>query len=182
MISPHVAYKNPRYFDYSGEIRHEEVFIARNHCNNQCPAGPPGQKGSSGLPGQKGSSGDKGETGDSGVSSITKQTMTPTKEELTSIYASNVLHPYYIPRFSPVGYSVCKTGTYHFATTFYSPSLTETQAKCKRYDCDIIIEWVRINKSGRTVAYDLGNIDRNQSTCPHNTKMTAKVLWKKSGK
>ena len=180
MISPHLTYENRRHFIYSGEIRNEEIFISRNQCNNQCPAGPPGQKGSSGPPGQKGSPGEKGERGDSGVASITKNTKAPTKEELASLYANNVLHPYYIPRFSPVGYSVCKTGTYHFATSFFSQSLTETQAHCKVTDCDIIIEWVRINKSGRTVGYDLGKIDRNQSPCPHNTELPAKVVWKKN--
>ena len=183
MISPHVAYKNPRYFIYSGEIRNEEIFISRNHCNNQCPAGPPGQKGSSGSPGQKGSSGEKGERGDPGVASITrKNTKAPTKDELALLYANNVLYPYFIPRFSPVGYSVCKTGIYNFATSYWSESLTQTQANCKIHDCDIIIEWVKIIDRVKYRAYDLGKIDRNQSTCPHNTEMTAKVLWKKSGK
>ena len=110
-------------------------------------------------------------------------TKAPTKDEFALLYANNVLHPHYISRFSPVEYYVCKTRTWNFATSFYSDSLPQTQAKCKEYDCDIIIEWVGINGLGRTyTGYDFGKIDRNQSTCPHNIKMTAKFLWKKSGK
>ena len=178
MISPHLTYENRRHFIYSGEIRNEEISISRNQCNNQCPAGPPGQKGSSG---------EKGEKGDPGFASIThrkppKPTEAPTKEELALLYANNVIHPHYIPWFSPVGYSVCKTGIYNFATSFYSRSLPKTQAECKKYDCDIIIKWQGTYPSGETyIGYDLGKIDRNQSPCPHNTELPAKVVWKKPG-
>ena len=158
------------YFIYSGEIRDDEIFISRNHCNNQCPAGPPGQKGSSG---------EKGEKGDFGVAQISRiLTSTPTPK--TAVESS--LRTTNLPRFLPVGKFYCKSAPFHFATSYYSSSLSRTRQECHRYDCDIIIEWTKKSYHKTYTGYDFGKIDEHQSTCPHNKAMTAKIVWTKYGK
>ena len=87
-----------------------------------------------------------------------------------------------IPEYGPVGQLSCKTGNYHFATSSYHGSRNAAVARCKHYDCDIIVEWTnKWNKKG----YDIGRFNKagvnkaghKSKICSQNKDMTATVYW-----
>ena len=54
------------------------------------------------------------------------------------------------PQFAPIGNKYCQTGSYYFATSYYTKYKSTAKADCKNYNCDVIIEWTRINSRGDT--------------------------------
>ena len=82
-----------------------------------------------------------------------------------------------IPQYGPVGQSKCRIANYHFATSYYAKDKERADADCKRYDCDLIVEWSRKSYHQTHKGYDLGKFDA--PVCPQNQEMTTKIFWQK---
>ena len=183
--------------EFLGEIRNDEIFISKDSCLAQCPAGPPGRPGrTAGDPGLKGSNGDSS-TIDPGISSMPQKIITTemTKSAMATasvtsatvdtatlmssprFTAMHQLRKDFIPRYSPVGNYRCVIRFYRFATSFFTRSEKLAKDACKRYYCDIIIEWTRRKGSQIITGWDIGNLGQKSEKCSHNPHMTAKVIW-----
>ena len=173
--------------EFLGEIRNDEIFISKDSCSAQCPAGPPGRPGRTGPQGPAGNPGLKGSKGDPGIST-TAASVTETPVHTTSLMTYPMfttmrsLRKEFIPRYSPVGSFRCRKSFYYFATSFFTRSEKLARDACKRYDCDIIIEWTQRGASqipGWVITgWDIGNLGQKSEKCPHNPDMTATVIWK----
>ena len=83
-----------------------------------------------------------------------------------------------IREYGAIGSHHCLNDIWHYATSYYSTKLDSAHEKCKDYDCDIIVQWSRVNNQGITVsAYDIGIF--GGKTCKKNDIMTAEVKWSK---
>ena len=133
------------------------LFNSGDGCSQTCPAGPPGPRG---MPGSQGSDGSQGPPG-------------PPGEKGPRGYS------YYIPLFGAVGQFSCRSGLYHFATSFYTKNKDEVKNKCNRNVCDIIIEWTEEINGKTFIGWDIGRFGA-QDLCQQNPNMKARIVWEKS--
>ena len=83
-----------------------------------------------------------------------------------------------IPQYAPIDDKKCQTGSYYFATNFYTKRQDTAKNNCKINSCDVIIEWTRTNSKGqRFTGFDLGKFDGH--VCPQNKDMTARIIWQR---
>lgn len=84
-----------------------------------------------------------------------------------------------IPQYGPVSHQhYCLTGTYYFATSYYTRTYEKAKASCKSHDCDLIIEWEGPLGKATKKGWDIGKF--GDKSCKQNPKMSAKILWSKS--
>ena len=86
-----------------------------------------------------------------------------------------------IPRYGPVGDYYCRISDWHYSTSFYTRHINKAQEECKRYDCDLIIEWTKKSKYGSSTynGWDIGKFDARE-LCPQNPDFKAKIIFEKS--
>ena len=112
---------------------------------------------------------------------VTTSTIVSATTSTTSTTSTSTNQSGFVPYYSPVGNYKCETGPFYFATSFYARTEARAKETCKRYDCDIIVEWTNRRRYVRT-GWDIGNFDRDVPTCLHNRDMTAKMIWRKHNK
>ena len=81
-----------------------------------------------------------------------------------------------IPKYGTVGTYKCKNTGYSYATSYYTTKLDHAHERCKRENCDIIVEWHKKGRSQDYIGYDIGSL--SSKPCKTNNEMTAQVVWK----